>query len=98
MIKKILFLNLILIVLLSNASSVFAKNQFSGPLAKIRQIVDISDDLDDETQVLMVTKSKDGETIVDCVCACRSSQWSCTTTECSAQDDKCENVDSQKEN
>lgn len=96
--KKFFFLYFVLITSLLSPSWVLAKKQPSGTLEKIRQIVDISGDLDNNTKILMVTKSEDDETIIDCVCACRDLQWSCTTTECSAQDDECENDNSQNEN
>ena len=91
MLRRILFFSLVFIVLLSETHLVFAKNQIFGKLEKIRQIINITDDLEENTEVFIVTKSEDGNTVIDCVCACRDALWSCTTTECSAQDNKCEN-------
>ena len=64
-------------------------------LAHIKLLADLSQDLEDATVLIQPNKRDDS---LSCVCGCRCDTpeqglWSCTTTECGMQNQKCESRD-----
>lgn len=53
-------------------------------LQHLSKLLDISQDLNHKSFVYIEPKK-------DCYCACRINKWSCTSTECKAQNKSCEN-------
>lgn len=83
-----LFLSILFVVTASEAG----KGSFTTTqLGHLKLLADISQDLDDEATVLVqINKRDDAQS---CICVCRDDAWSCTTTECGMQNQKCENRD-----